>query len=213
MPLAFRAPELRMEAHGVMDGRPVDNDAAMLFEIDLAECSRDRLGFRPQLKSPFLFSLQRCGLILVRVLFLGSRASAPRGANWRLRFLAPEKIGDQIHCAWEIEPFDFLNELDEVAASAAADPARLRVVPTPGGAPVLMSRDGAGDVRGFFPRRPGDPEPAQEFEFPATQAGFRLLDRRARLAQDNRLLIRVLDDAAGIPAHGLSDLLWMALKP
>src|SRR5271166_4563580 len=213
MALAFRAPELRMEAHGVMDGRPVDNDAAMLFEIDLPERSGDRSGFRPQMKSPFPFSLQRRGLILVRVLFLGSRASAPRGVNWRLRFLAPEEIGDQIHCAWEIEAFDVLNELDEVAASAGADPARPRVVPTPRRAPVLVSGDGAGDVRGLFPRGPGDPEPAQEFEFPAAQAGFRLVDRKARLAQDNRFLIRVLDDAAGIPAHGISDLLGMTLKP
>ena len=60
-------------------------------------------------------------------------------------------------------------------------------------------------------RRPGYAEPAQKLDFPAPQAGLRLINRKSGLsvAQGNRGLIGVLDNAGKLPVHRITDLLSM----
>ncbi len=82
-----------MEAHRAMDGGPVDNDAAMLFEIDLAERSWDRLRFGPELKSPLPLSLDRCFGVFLCLVFFG-RKRAFRWTGFRPSLPVTEEIGD-----------------------------------------------------------------------------------------------------------------------
>ena len=147
-------------------------------------------------------SLDRGFVVFVGLVFFNSGTSLLfSGADLRPRLPAPEKIGDQLHRAWEIEDFDFLNERDDVAASARADPAPFCFVPAPGRVIVSVSRDGAVNMGGFFLRRPADPEPAQKLDFPAVKGGLRLINRKTGLsvAQGNRFPIRVFDNAGKLP--------------
>ena len=209
MAFALRAPQSRMEAHRVVDGGPVDGDAAMLFEIDLTQRSGDRLRLGPELKSPLTLSLKRRFGGFLCLLFFDGRKRPPRVADFRPRLPVAEEIGDQLHRAWEIDAFDLLDELDDVAAAAGADPEAFFFVPAPGRIVVPVSGDRAMDMGGSFLRGPGYPEPAQEFDFPSPQGRLRLIDGKTGVAQGNRGLIGVVDNAGELSLHRITDHLSM----
>jgi hypothetical protein len=80
-----------MEAHGAVDCAPVDDDAAMLFEIDLAERSWDRQRLGPKLKGPLALSSDRGFAVFVSLVFFDSRTSLLFGADLRPRLPCPIK--------------------------------------------------------------------------------------------------------------------------